>query len=58
MIFRNLRDASAALCEKSCVLKLSCNEPVTIRENEAAIAKAAFREGYITPSSPNATERK
>ena len=24
--------------------KLSCNEPVTIRENEAAIAEAAFRE--------------
>lgn len=41
-----------ALCEKSCVLKLSCDEPVTIRENEAAIAEAAFREGYITPSCP------
>lgn len=41
-----------ALCEKSCVLKLSCNEPVTIRENEAAIAEAAFREGYITPLQP------
>ena len=26
-----------ALCEKSCVLKLSCDEPVTIRENEASI---------------------
>ena len=33
-----------ALCEKSCVLKLSCDAPVTIRENEAAIAEAAFRE--------------
>lgn len=41
-----------ALCEKSCVLKLSCDEPVTIRENEAAIAEAAYREGYITPSCP------
>lgn len=41
-----------ALCEKSCVLKLSCDEPVTIRENEAAIAEAAFREGYITPIRP------
>ena len=41
-----------ALCEKSCVLKLSCDEPVTIRENEAAIAEAAFREGYITSSCP------
>ncbi len=36
-----------ALCEQSCVLKLSSNEPVTIRENEAAIVEAAFREGYI-----------
>lgn len=41
-----------ALCEKSCVLKLSCDEPVTIRENEAAIAEAAFREGYIVPVQP------
>lgn len=41
-----------ALCEKSCVLKLSCDEPVTIRENEAAIAEAAFREGYIIPIRP------
>lgn len=38
-----------ALCEKSCVLKLSIDEPVTIRENEAAIAEAAFREGYVKP---------
>lgn len=41
-----------APCEKSCVLNLSCNEPVTIRENEAAIVEAAFREGYITPANP------
>ena len=41
-----------ALCEKSCVLKLSCDEPVTIRENEAAIVEAAFREGYIVPVRP------
>ena len=41
-----------ALCEKSCVLKLSCDEPVTIRENEAAIVEAAFREGYIQPQHP------
>lgn len=47
-----------ALCEKSCVLKLSCDAPVTIRENEAAIAEAAFREGYVVPAPPNATERK
>ena len=47
-----------ALCEKSCVLKLSCNEPVTIRENEAAIAEAAFREGYITPLQPERNGKK
>ena len=41
-----------ALCEQSCVLKLSCDEPVTIRENEAAIVEAAFREGYIQPIQP------
>jgi glutamate synthase (NADPH/NADH) small chain len=41
-----------ALCEKSCVLKLSAGEPVTIRENEAAIAEIAFREGYIQPVQP------
>lgn len=41
-----------ALCEKSCVPKLSCDAPVTIRENEAAIAEAAFREGYIVPVRP------
>lgn len=38
-----------ALCEKSCVLKLAIDAPATIRENEAAIAEAAFREGYIKP---------
>lgn len=41
-----------ALCEKSCVLKLSCDEPVTIRENEVAIVEAAFREGFIQPVQP------
>ncbi len=41
-----------APCEKSCVLKLSCDEPVTIRENEAAIVEAAFREGYIQVVQP------
>lgn len=40
-----------ALCEKSCVLKLSIDAPTTIRENEAAIAEAAFREGYIKPQN-------
>ncbi|MBQ8240999.1 MAG: glutamate synthase subunit beta, partial [Bacteroides sp.] len=38
-----------ALCEKSCVLKLTFDAPTTIRENEAAIVEAAFREGYIQP---------
>ena len=38
-----------ALCEKSCVLKLSMDAPVTIREDEAAIVEAAFREGYVEP---------
>lgn len=41
-----------ALCEKSCVLKLSCDEPVTIRENEVAIIEAAFREGLVQPVTP------
>lgn len=41
-----------ALCEKSCVLKLSADEPVTIRENEAAIIEVAFREGYVRPVQP------
>lgn len=47
-----------APCEKSCVLKLSCGEPVTIRENEAAIVEAAFREGYITPVVPRRNGKK
>ncbi len=38
-----------ALCEKSCVLRLSSNEAVTIRENEVAIIEGAFREGFIQP---------
>ena len=40
-----------ALCEKSCVLKLSIDSPVTIRENEGAIAETAFREGYVKPQT-------
>ena len=38
-----------ALCEKSCVLKLSMNAPVTIREDECSVIEAAFREGYLQP---------
>ena len=40
------------------MLKLSCDEPVTIRENEAAIAEAAYREGYITPICPERNGRR
>lgn len=47
-----------ALCEKSCVLKLSADEPVTIRENEASIVEIAFREGYITPIKPQRNGKK
>ena len=47
-----------ALCEKSCVLELSCDQPVTIRENEAAIVEAAFREGYIQVKTPRRNGKK
>lgn len=40
-----------APCEHSCVLNID-EEPVTIRENEAAIVEYAFAEGYIVPSPP------
>jgi glutamate synthase (NADPH/NADH) small chain len=40
-----------ALCEKSCVLNLE-NQPLTVRENEAAIAEHAFLEGYVRPKPP------
>jgi len=40
-----------ALCEKSCVLNLQ-QQPLTVRENEAAIAEHAFLEGYIKPFPP------
>ncbi len=38
-------------CESSCVLTLH-QSPVTIRENEVAIAEMAFREGYVKPEPP------
>jgi len=38
-----------ALCEKSCVLKLSMDEPVTIREDECSIIEMAFNEGFVQP---------
>ncbi len=40
-----------ALCEKSCVLNRT-HEPVTIRENECAIAERAFNEGIVSPCPP------
>jgi len=40
-----------APCEHSCVLNIE-EDPVTIRENEAAIVEKAFAEGYIKPNPP------
>lgn len=41
-----------ASCEHACVLSIN-REPVTIRENEVAIAEKAFAEGYVKPSPPD-----
>ncbi len=40
-----------APCEIACVLALH-EEPVTIRENEAAVAEYGFEKGYIYPRPP------
>lgn len=40
-----------ALCEKGCVLN-KIHEPVTVRENEAAIVERAFLEGYVHARIP------
>jgi glutamate synthase (NADPH/NADH) small chain len=40
-----------APCEHACVLNIN-QEPVTIRENEAAIVEKAFSEGYVKPVIP------
>lgn len=40
-----------AACEHACVLNIN-SEPVTIRENEVAIAERAFTEGYVKPQAP------
>ena len=40
-----------APCEHACVLNIM-KEPVTIRENEAAIVEKAFAEGFIKPCPP------
>ena len=47
-----------ALCEKSCVLKLAIDAPVTIREDEAAIIEAAFREAANLPSKREESGRR
>ena len=47
-----------ALCEKSCVLKLTIDAPVTVREDEAAVIEAAFREGYVIPRTWQRNGRK
>ncbi len=46
-----------APCEHSCVLNIG-EDPVTIRENEAAIVEKAFLEGYIKPVPPKARSGK
>jgi glutamate synthase (NADPH/NADH) small chain len=47
-----------ASCEHACVLNIN-QEPVTIRENEVAIAEKAFSEGYIKPNPPKVrTDKK
>ena len=40
-----------APCETGCVLAIN-EEPVTIRENEAAVTEKAFERGYIVPQPP------
>ncbi|MDR2520862.1 MAG: glutamate synthase subunit beta [Bacteroidales bacterium OttesenSCG-928-I14] len=40
-----------SFCEKSCILNLE-NQPLTIRENEAAITEYAFSNGYVVPRLP------
>jgi glutamate synthase (NADPH/NADH) small chain len=40
-----------APCENACTLNIN-EEPVTIRENEAAVAEKGFELGYIVPRPP------
>ena len=47
-----------ALCEKACVLNLILHEPTTNREDEASIAEAAFREGFIPLRKPERHGKK
>jgi len=47
-----------AFCEYSCVLEIN-DDPVTIRENELAIAEHAFNKGVVKPQPPEKrTKRK
>jgi glutamate synthase (NADPH/NADH) small chain len=47
-----------APCEIACILNIH-EEPVTIRENEAAVAEKGFELGYIVPKPPvNRTGKK
>ncbi|HEX2967744.1 MAG TPA: glutamate synthase subunit beta [Bacteroidales bacterium] len=46
-----------AICEHACVLNIGF-EPVTIRENEVAIAERAFLEGYVKPEPPRSRTGK
>jgi glutamate synthase (NADPH) small chain len=41
-----------APCENACTLNIN-NEPVTIRENEAAAAEKGFELGFIVPKPPS-----
>ncbi|MDR1762468.1 MAG: glutamate synthase subunit beta [Dysgonamonadaceae bacterium] len=46
-----------AICEKGCVLNIE-NQPLTIRENEAAIAEHAFAEGFVKAYPPKSRTGK
>lgn len=46
-----------APCETACVLALH-EEPVTIRENEAAAAEKGFEKGFIQPNPPKTRSGK
>ena len=47
-----------ALCEKACVLNLVMHEPVTNREDEAAITEMAFQENFVRVDKPERNGRK
>ena len=47
-----------ALCEKACVLNLMAHEPMTNREDEAAITEVAFRENIIRVKVPERNGKK